>query len=119
MLARKNKIKTQKEVKWTLKTKIKTFNPYFTAFLKKSNSPENKFLISVSKKIHKQAVKRNTIRRRVEGLIYSSKLNLKNSNINLFIVIKSSNLLTLNHFEFEKNLFKAFKFLKLKFDMPR
>lgn len=119
MLARKNKIRTQNEIRWTLKTKFKSFNPYFTVFLKKTKSRKPKFLISVSKKIHKQAVKRNTVRRRVEGLIYNSNLNSKNQNLNLFIVIKSPNLLTLNHVEFKKKLFKTFRFLNLKFDMPK
>ena len=119
MLSKENKIITQRDIKSTLKTKLKSFNPYFTLFLKKPTSNNSKFLISVSKKIYKQAVKRNKIKRKFEGLILNSKLNLKNPNLNIFIVIKNKEILTLENQLFMNICFKTFKSFDLTFDMPR
>jgi ribonuclease P protein component len=119
MISQKNKIKSQKEIKQTLKTNSKIFNSNYSIFLKKTNYSNPKFLISVSKKIFKQAVKRNLLKRKIESIILLSNLNLKNTNINLFIVIKKPDILKLKQDELRKSLLSSFRSLKLNFNMPR
>ena len=97
----KNRRLTEKEVKETFSQGVNVFDSDISLmFLKKPKDNPSKFALSVSSKIAKNAVKRNTLRRFGYNIIASIAPYVKKGYYCVFIVKKDISL-------FEKNKISA------------
>jgi ribonuclease P protein component len=102
VLPRQNRLLTEKQIFNVFKTKSKNYLDNFTIFLKKNSSKNFRLLVLVSKKVHKKAVQRNKIKRRIVS-IFDSKIYKSPKLIGLDCVI-----------QVKKQEIKKMKFLDLK-----
>ncbi len=118
MLPKLSKLRSQKDILQIIKTRIRTFNPYFTLFIefdKNQKKNYSKTVVTVSKKILKSSPDRKRVQRKLIAVILKHKLNKKNPDMNFLIKITNKNILRLK----EKEIYNLFiKDLK-KYFQPR
>ena len=104
----------QKDFKSIIKGK-KINNKYLTIFFRKLSDKNNKNLnisFVVQKKISKNAVKRNRVKRQMRAIMNDA---IKNININLnysYLLISKSPLLEIEYKKIKETVFKEFESIK-------
>ena len=107
-------LKKQEDFKSIIKGK-KINNKYLTIFFRKLSDKNNKNLnisFIVQKKISKNAVKRNRVKRQMRAIMNDA---IKNININLnysYLLISKSPLLEIEYKKIKETVFKEFESIK-------
>ena len=107
-------LKKQEDFKSIIKGK-KINNKYLTIFFRKLSDKNNKNLnisFVVQKKISKNAVKRNRVKRQMRAIMNDA---IKNININLnysYLLISKSPLLEIEYKKIKETVFKEFESIK-------
>ena len=107
-------LKKQEDFKSIIKGK-KINNKYLTIFFRKLSDKNNKNLnisFVVQKKISKNAVKRNRVKRQMRAIMNDA---IKNININLnysYLLISKSPLLEIEYKKIKETIFKEFESIK-------
>ncbi len=100
-------IKKNIEIEKIIKTGQKKSNKYFLIFYQNNKLENNRYCISVSKKIGK-AVLRNKIKRQLKDILMKNKLCFNKD----YVIIIRNNLLELNYNEIEKEIISQIKEIK-------
>ena len=108
-------LKKQEDFKSIIKGK-KINNKYLTIFFRKLSDKNNKNLnisFVVQKKISKNAVKRNRVKRQMRAIMNDEIKNLKNINLNYsYLLISKSPLLEIEYKKIKETVFKEFESIK-------
>lgn len=91
MLPRSNKVTRKKEVEELAKKGRRCTSAFFIIKVLPNNTQHNRFVIVVSGKVHKKAVKRNKIRRQVREIIRTDLLQGSRGH-DVMVVVKDTAL---------------------------
>ena len=115
MLPKQNRLLTEKEISNVFRTKSRSYGQTFAMFLKPNYQPNFRLSISVSKKIHKKAVYRNKIKRKIVSIfdsnIYKSQ---KLKGFDCLIQAKKLDIQKLKYLDLKEEILNNLKYLILK-----
>ncbi len=125
MLAKKNRLVTDTEIKKALKTKFQKFAKFYSVKISPNEEQQFKLLVIVPKKSIKKANKRNLVKRRIVSIF--EELQHKNQlpiGVNLIIHIKSSEIIDLDYIVLKDNILSSVinlyqKYLDKKNNRPK
>ncbi len=105
MLPKINRIRLEKEIKLSYRTKFRDKSELIQTYLCPNNNQDFKLLVVISKKILRRANMRNRLRRKIHavfsGLQFQNRLP---SNLNCILQVKSPKLIKLGLTEMENEI---------------